>query len=164
MPPRPVAAMPPPQRSPSSLVGRRQGSEPVRVPRFGASNETQPEHPIRGPSWVLLFPEDQRAAVAQLEQDLIAGDLRTAILRCDALAAETLADAAVESALEPEERRPAIVAMCLGLPGKRWRAFRALVQEARLGAEITEVQALEAYSILIELNRLRLRSIPPRER
>ena len=33
-----------------------------------------------------------------------------------------------------------------------------------LGAEITEVQALEAYAILIELNRLRLRSIPPRER
>ncbi len=163
LPPRPLVAIPP-QRSPSALVGRKQASEPVRVPRFGASNEALQEHPSSGPSWVLLFPEDQAAAVVQLEQDLISGDLRASILRSDALASETLADAAAEIALEPEERRPAIVAMCLGLPGERWRVFRALVQEARLGAEITEVQALEAYSILIELNRLRLRSIPPRER
>ncbi len=162
MPPRPAAF--PQQRPPSNLAGRKQVSEPVRVPRFGASNESPQERPVSGPTWILLFPEEQAAAVAQLEQDLIAGDLRASILRCDALASETLADAAAESALEQEERRPAIVAMCLGLPGERWRVFRALVQEARLGAEINEVQALEAYSILIELNRLRLRSIPPRER
>jgi len=162
LPPRPVTALP--HRSPSSLIGRKQGSEPARVPRFGAARNIEPGEPTNGPSWAVMFPEEQMPAVAQLEQDLITGDLRASILRCDALAAETLADAAAESALEQEERRPAIVAMCLGLPGERWRAFRALVQEARLGAEITEVQALEAYAILIELNRLRLRSIPPRER
>lgn len=161
-PPRTVSALP--QRPPSNMAARKQVSEPARVPRFGASNESGTTRPVAGPSWAVLFPEEQTAAVAQLEQDLISGDLRASILRCDALAAETLADAAAESALEQEERRPAIVAMCLGLPGERWRVFRALVQEARLGAEITEVQALEAYSVLIELNRLRLRSIPPRER
>jgi len=162
VPPRSMSATP--QRHPSNLAGRKQVSEPARVPRFGASNEADLSRPLSGPSWAVWFPDEQATAVAQLEQDLISGDLRSSILRCDALAAETLADAAAESALEPEERRPAIVAMCLGLPGERWRAFRALVQEARLGTEISEIQALEAYSVLIELNRLRLRSIPPRER
>ncbi len=162
LPPRPMTALP--HRSPSSLMGRKQGSEPVRVPRFGAARNVEPGELTNGPSWAVVFPEEQMPAVVQLEQDLIIGDLRSSILRCDALASETLADAAAESALEQEERRPAIVAMCLGLPGERWRAFRALVQEARLGAEINEAQALDAYAILIELNRLRQRSIPPRER
>ncbi len=149
---------------PSMAQGRKQNSEPVRVPRFSASTDAPAVSPGAGPSWAVLFPEDQASQVIELEADLVAGDLRSAILRCDALAAELLADAAVESALEQEERRPAIIAMCLGLPGERWRAFRALVQEARLGAEIQETQALEAYVILLELNRLRFRSIPPRER
>jgi signal recognition particle receptor subunit beta len=152
-------------RPASTPVGRIQNSEPARVPRFGAnSRSTSERSQVGGPSWQALFPEEQRPHVVQLEWDLAQGDLRAAILRADALAAELLADAAAESALEQEERRPAVVAMCLGLPGERWRVFRSLVQEARLGAEISEGQALESYSILIELNRLRLRSIPPRER
>ena len=73
-------------------------------------------------------------------------------------------NAAQESGLDNEERRPAIVAMCLGLPGERWRMFRALVHEARLGAEVSEVQALDTYGVVIELNRLRLRTGTPRER
>lgn len=161
------------QRAPVSLSGhptripaaatRRQGSEPVRVPRFEARTEGAPL-PTTGPSWVAVFPEDQAALAAQLEQDLVRGDYRSAMLRADSLAAEVLADAAQESGLESEERRPAVVAMCLGLPGERWRGFRALIQEARLGAEVSEAQALDTYAVVIELNRLRLRCMPPRER
>jgi signal recognition particle receptor subunit beta len=170
--PPPARTMPPASRS-AALSGlptrmpvsaaRKQTSEPVRVPRFEARNHDAPV-PTTGPSWVAVFPEDQHSLVAQLEEDLVRGDFRSAMLRCDALAAEVLADAAQESGLENEEKRPAIVAMCLGLAGERWRMFRALIQEARLGAEVSEVQALEAYAVVIELNRLRVRSIPPRER
>jgi signal recognition particle receptor subunit beta len=153
-------------RPASTPVGRIQNSEPARVPRFGATSRPLSERSYEGggPSWQSLFPDEQRPQVVQLEWDLGQGDLRSAMLRADALTSELLADAAAESALEQEERRPAVVAMCLGLPGERWRTFRSLIQEARLGAEISEGQALEVYSILLELNRLRLRSIPPRER
>jgi hypothetical protein len=144
-------------------VGRTQISEPVRIPRFEANHQA-PAVATGGPSWAAAFPAEQTALVSELEQELVRGDFRSAMMRCDALVAELLADAAQESGFEADEKKPVIVALCLGLPGDRWRAFRALMQEARLGAEVSEVQALEAYSVALELNRLRARSIPPRER
>jgi signal recognition particle receptor subunit beta len=152
-----------PTRIPASSA-RKQTSEPARVPRFEARNHDAPVASTTGPSWSSAFPGDQAPQVAQIEQELVRGDFRSAMLRLDSLASELLADAAQESGLEAEEKRPAVVAMCLGLPGERWRGFRALIQEARLGAEVTELQALDAYAVVIELNRLRVRSIPPRER
>jgi signal recognition particle receptor subunit beta len=162
-PPRMAAMSGLPTRIPASN-GRRQTSEPARQPSFQARTAEAPVPSSGGLSWVSAFPEDQAAQVAELERDFVRGDFRSAMLRCDALAAEVLADAAQESGLENEERRPAIVAMCLGLPGDRWRMFRALVHEARLGAEVSEVQALDTYGVVIELNRLRLRTGSPRER
>jgi hypothetical protein len=161
-PPR-VAMSGMPTRIPAS-TGRRQTSEPARVPSFQARTAEAPAPSSGGMSWVSAFPEDQAPQVAELEHDFVRGDFRSAMMRCDALAAEVLADAAQESGLDNEERRPAIVAMCLGLPGERWRMFRALVHEARLGAEVSEVQALDVYGVVIELNRLRLRTGTPRER
>jgi signal recognition particle receptor subunit beta len=153
-----------PTRIPASSSARRQTSEPARVPRFEARSAEAPTPHAGGLSWVSAFPEEQTPQVAEIERDFVRGDFRSAMLRCDALASEVLADAAQESGLENEERRPAIVAMCLGLPGERWRGFRALVHEARLGAEVSEVQALDTYAVVIELNRLRLCSVAPRER
>ena len=162
-PPR-VAMSGMPTRIPASNSARRQTSEPARVPSFQARTAGAPEPSAGGLSWVSAFPEDQAPQVMEIERDFVRGDFRSAMLRCDALAAEVLADAAQESGLDNEERRPAIVAMCLGLPGERWRMFRALVHEARLGAEVSEVQALDTYGVVIELNRLRLRTGTPRER
>jgi signal recognition particle receptor subunit beta len=159
--PRAVSGLP--TRIPASNA-RKQTSEPARVPRFEARHQDAPVASTTGPSWTAAFPGDQQPQVAQIEQELVRGDFRSAMLRLDSLAAELLADAAQESGLDAEEKRPAVVAMCLGLAGERWRGFRALIQEARLGAEVTELQALDAYAVVLELNRLRVRSIPPRER
>jgi hypothetical protein len=124
------------------------------VPRFEASPQPGPAL-VHGPSWAPAFPPEQIPQLTQLEQDLIEGAFREAIQRCDALSSELLADTAEQHGLESDERKPMMVALCLGLPAERWRMFRALVHQARLGAEVTELEALDAYAILIELNRLR---------
>jgi signal recognition particle receptor subunit beta len=149
----------------SSLpTGRTQSSEPPRIPPFEARSisPTAPVNPLAtsalgGLSWGALFPAEQAKEIAQLEQDLVRGDFRSAALRADALFAENLAEAADELGLDPPERQPAIVALCLGLGADRLRDFRASIRRARTGAEITERDALDNYAILIELNRLRSR-------
>ena len=108
-----------------------------------------------GMSWAALFPAEQAKEISQLEQDLVRGDFRSAALRADALFAENLAEAADELGLETSERQPALIALCLGLSAERLRDFRAEIRRARSGAEITERDALDAYAVLIELNRLR---------
>jgi hypothetical protein len=88
----------------------------------------------------------------------VRGDFRAATLRCDALFAENLAEAADDLGLESSERQPALVALCLGLAAERLREFRMAVRRARSGAEIAERDALTTYATLIELTRLRGRS------
>jgi signal recognition particle receptor subunit beta len=177
--PMPVAARPvngparlrssfPPQRRTTPVrglalsnapSGRTQSSEPPRMPPFeaaGSGLELEPAGP--GPSWCALFPAEQAKEIAQLEQDIVRGDFRAAALRCDALFAEQLADAAEELGLSADERQPTIVALCLGLAAERLRCLRRVVKSARSGAEISEVEALDTYAVLIELNRLRFQS------
>jgi signal recognition particle receptor subunit beta len=139
---------------------RTQSSEPPRIPPFEARSLAAPSEnvPGHGPSWSALFPLEQAKEIAQLEQDLVRGDFRAATLRCDALFSENLAEAADELGLEASERQPALVALCLGLAAERLREFREAVRGARSGSEIAERDALGAYSVLIELTRLRTRS------
>ncbi|HEX6241714.1 MAG TPA: hypothetical protein VFZ61_12490, partial [Polyangiales bacterium] len=101
------------------------------------------------------FPLEQSKEISQLEQDLVGGDFRSATLRCDALFAEHLAEAADDLELSISEQKPALVALCLGLPAARLREFRDTVRRARSGDEIVERDALDAYATLIELSRLR---------
>ena len=105
-----------------------------------------------------MFPSEQTKEIVQLEQDLVRGDFRSATLRCEALFSENLAEAADDLGLEPPERQPAIVALCLGLSAERLRELRESVRAARSGAEISERQGLSAYAVLIELARLRGRA------
>jgi signal recognition particle receptor subunit beta len=156
------AATPAPRTAASPAGTRKQNSEPARVPRFEASPQPDPTTP-HGPSWAPAFPPEQIQQLAQIEQDLIDGAFREAIQRCDALAAELLADAALHHGLDGEERRPMTVALCLGLPPERWRSLRSLVHQARLGAEVTELEALDAFAVLLELNRLRRLASRPLE-
>jgi signal recognition particle receptor subunit beta len=157
------SSFPPPRRSTpvrgmtvsSQPAGRTQSSEPPRMPPFEAAG-LGPEIAQAAPglSWSALFPAEQVKEIVQLEQDIVRGDFRAAALRCDALFSEQLADAAEELGLSAEERQPAIVALCLGLSAERWRCLRRVVRSARSGAEISELEALDTYSVLIELNRL----------
>jgi signal recognition particle receptor subunit beta len=153
VPPRPLFTS---SRAPSiPAASRRQNSEPARLPRFDATTPQPTVSAPSGLSWAPAFPPEQAPQVVQLEQDIVEGEFRGAILRCDALCAELLADAAEEHGFETEEKKPLWIALCLGLPAERWRTLRGLIHEARLGAEISELEALDAYSVLLELNRLR---------
>jgi signal recognition particle receptor subunit beta len=159
------SSFPPPRRSTpvrgmalSSLPsgGRTQSSEPPRMPPFEAAGLGPELAPgAAGPSWSAVFPDEQIKEIVQLEQDIVRGDFRAAALRCDALFSEQLADAADELGLGADERQPAIVALCLGMNAERLRRLRRVVSSARSGAEISELEALDTYAVLIELNRLR---------
>ncbi|MFT3921744.1 MAG: ADP-ribosylation factor-like protein [Myxococcales bacterium] len=163
--PRPIASHTIPAPAPVPLPtlrtpapARLQSLEPPRPPQFDAVSHVPPKS--TGLTWSLLFARHQGPQVAQLESDLEIGDFRSAIMRCDALAAEILADAAELHGLEQEERKPLLVALSLGLPAERWRSLRAVVQRARQGAELSELEALEAYTTLIEINRLHRSASP----
>lgn len=167
-PARARSSVPPPQRRSTPVRGaaissvpggRTQSSEPPRMPPFDAAGMGPALAPAGpGPTWCALFPAEQAKEIAQLEQDIVRGDFRAAALRCDALFAEQLADAADELGLSSDERQPTIVALCLGLSAERLRCLRRVVKSARSGAEISEFEALDSYAVLIELNRLRFQS------
>jgi signal recognition particle receptor subunit beta len=155
LPPEPVHE-PVPEPASAPPLARRQSIEPPRTPQF----EAEPEPLARaGISFALLFAPELRVQVAELERELGEGDFRSAILRCDSLCSELLADAAEQQALDAEDRRPLLVALGLGMSAQRWHEWRRLVQAARLGGELSELTALEAYTILIELHRLQRRSV-----
>ncbi len=137
---------------PRAAPARLPSLEPPRAPQL----EAPAPSPGKGsaPSWALLFPREQSAEITQLESDLVVGDFRSAILRCEALAIESLAKAAEQQGFDEEERAPLLVALSFGLPGPRFRVFRASVQRARQGDELSEIEALDAYATLIELNRM----------
>lgn len=159
--PRPASSIPasgPALKSeipPPSVPVRRQKSQPVRVPTFDPEDADTNIPPGPGLSWAALFPPQEAGEVVALERDLAAAELRSAVLRCDSLASESLAGVAERFGLDADERKPALIAMCVGLPGARWLSFKRTIRRARDGEEMGETEALEAYGVLLELNRLR---------
>jgi hypothetical protein len=78
-----------------------------------------------------------------------------ATLACDLLMTRVLASAAglVGSADAP--RDPGVVSLLLGLEGRRYLSFRALVRAARIGEGVLLGDALDAYAFAIEARRAR---------
>ncbi len=150
--PRP-ATRPPPQEPihrstwpsvPSSRVPAV--SEPVPdvsliAPLEGASNM----------SFAPLFASAERAAVLEVEKALASGDAPAALLSMDRLVARMLAAAATPlSGAADAPRDPALIVLLLGVPGRRYVAFRSLVRDARTRAVATE-DALRAYAFVLEI-------------
>jgi hypothetical protein len=156
-----------PAREPHSSVvprpseppaARRQSLEPPRPAPIEPSHDAEPAAPAAaGTSWAAWFSGKQRTEITALEQELGARDFRAAVLRCESLSAELLADAAEQTGLDVEDRRPLLIALSLGLPAQRWSELRRTARAARSGTELTELDALEAYGTLIELQRLQRR-------
>ncbi len=106
-----------------------------------------------GPSWVALFSEDA-PLIRALEEDIAAGRLSDAVIRCEELATAILTHAAHQAGISAQFVESALVAPLVGLEGERWFAFRRLVRRARSGGPIDLRDALRAYAMLIE-TRLR---------
>jgi signal recognition particle receptor subunit beta len=137
-------------------------TEPPPAPR--ASNLPPAPDAIdasTGLSFELLWPQQERATVRDLEASIAQGDFERGVTLADQLVARALASAAslLGGSLD-SPRDPATTALLLGLEGRRYLEFRGLVRDARSGRGVEISEALSAYAMAIEvrLARARIRS------
>jgi mutual gliding-motility protein MglA len=130
-------------------------SEPPPAPR---ASEVPP--PVvaaaSGLSFELLWPQHERATLRELEQALAQNAFEHAVLLCDQLVARALASAAtlLGGSLDAP-RDPATTALLLGLEGRRYLEFRAVVRDARSGRALDASEALSAYATAIQVRLAR---------
>jgi len=104
----------------------------------------------------------ERRAVELTETHLARGEAKAAILSCDVALSRLLATVAATLGSQSAPKDPALVAYLLGLDGARYLAFRALVRAARKNEPVSLNAAFDAFLLLLEANRLREASRPPR--
>src|SRR6187402_1107125 len=111
-----------------------------------------------GMSFETLWPVPERATVRELEAALARGDFERAITLAEQLVARALASAAALLGGNLDAPRdPSTVALLLGLEGRRYLEFRALVRDVRSGRGVNEGEALGAYATAIEVRLARAR-------
>lgn len=134
-------------------------TEPPPVPRL-SSVPPAPEalRPQSGVSFETLWPAPERATVRELEASLAQGDFERAITLAEQLVARALASAAALLGGNLDAPRdPSTVALLLGLDGRRYLEFRALVRDVRSGRGVNEGEVLSAYATAIEVRLARTR-------
>ena len=134
-------------------------TEPPPVPRL-SSVPPPPEalHSQSGMSFETLWPVPDRATVRELEASLAQGDFERAITLAEQLVSRALASAAsLLGGNLDAPRDPSTVALLLGLEGRRYLEFRALVRDVRSGRGVNEGEALGAYATAIEVRLARAR-------
>jgi hypothetical protein len=102
-----------------------------------------------------LWPEAERAAVREVEAAIAGRRYARAIELCDALVTRVLASAAGIFGSAEAPRDAATVPLLLGLDGRMYLAFRALVREARSGGTLDARAALEALVFAAQARILR---------
>lgn len=129
-----------------------EGNEPIALNRPRAGSV------LPAFSFDALWPGGERPLVAALEAALTEGDLRGAVLACEQLVSRSLARAAgLLGQARDAPRDPAVVVLLLGVDGRRYLEFRALVRQARSGRDLTRQEALLAYAFAIEIRLVRAR-------
>jgi signal recognition particle receptor subunit beta len=103
-----------------------------------------------GCSFAELWPEPDRVSVRQVEQALASARYADAVELCEALVSRIFASAASVFGSAEAPRDPAVVATLLGLDGRRYLSFRALIRDARAGSTLTNHAALAAYAFTID--------------
>jgi signal recognition particle receptor subunit beta len=150
---------PPPQ---SDLRGVPPMSEPPPAPRLSSPPPAAVSAASdAGMSFDLLWPAQERGTVHELEASLTQGDFERGVTLADQLVARALASAATLLGGNLDAPRdPSTVALLLGLEGRRYLEFRALVRDVRAGRGVSASDALAAYAMAIEvrLARARIRS------
>lgn len=135
-------------------------SEPPPVPRLSSVPPPPIEAPpsASGMSFETLWPVPERGMVRELETTLAQGDFERAIVLAEQLVSRSLANAAALLGGNLDAPRdPATVALLLGLDGRRYLEFRALVRDVRSGRGVNEAEALAAYATAIEVRLARTR-------
>jgi mutual gliding-motility protein MglA len=134
-------------------------SEPPPAPRLSSIPPQKASAATgSGFSFELLWPAQERITVRELEDSLAQSDFERAITLADQLVARALASAAalLGGSLDAP-RDPATVALLLGLEGRRYLEFRALVRDVRSGRGVNASEALGAYAMAVEVRLARAR-------
>lgn len=146
----------------SSPPARR--SRRPRVPDLDLEGDEAPPSPLRSGgltsghsaiadarlSFAPLFPEGVQATVGELEAAISRGDTILAVELCEQLVARAFARAAHLVSHAQAPRDPALVPLLLGLDGRRYLEFRAVVRDGRGGLELEPQTALFAYAFAID--------------
>jgi hypothetical protein len=89
--------------------------------------------------------------VRELESALAREDFTRAVNFCEQILSRTLASAAsVLGSTSDAPRDPTVIALLLGLDGRRYLEFRALLKDARAGRPMTQNEALSAFALAID--------------
>lgn len=114
----------------------------------------------RGVSFRSLWPESETEQVDRLELAVVEERYSVAVEAADELVSRALAAAAAGLGnISGVPRDASVVALLMGLDGRRYLEFRVLVRDCRNGEAVSLAQALAAYSFAVEarLSRARLR-------
>ncbi len=168
-----VTARPPPPSEPPSVPTLPRAADAEPPPSVPAMTEPPPaarnssllppplSAPAVGMSFDAIWPEAERSTVRELEACVGLGNFGRSVLLADQLVARALASAGhlLAGGLDAA-RDPATAWLLLGLEGRRYLEFRALVRQARTTSAVNEAEALGAYAMAIEarLARARIRS------
>ena len=143
---RPRPAMSPPPPAPEPAPAKRPSRPPKSIARPAPTGA-----PTAAWSFEAIWPAGERATVRDLEQALANGDHARAVDLAELLVSRAFAGAAhIIGSTTDAPRDPAVVPLLLGLDGRRYLEFRALVRDARAGRAVSQVEALEAYSFAVE--------------
>jgi hypothetical protein len=125
----------------------------------GASSTEVTTHQIKqGVSFRVLWPDHEQQQISQLEAAVNSGQFAGAVKHADGLVSRALAGvASTLGSTSDAPRDPALVVALLGLDGRRYLAFRAVVRESRAGGQVSEADALSAYSFAVEARLARAR-------
>ena len=109
-----------------------------------------------GFSFAALWGDGEREAACEVEEAIAGRDTGKAALACDVLVTRILASTAGLAGHVDAPRDPGVVALLLGLDGRRYLTFRAIVRAARVGETVTHEDAVDVYAFAIEARRARV--------
>lgn len=159
---KPAPTHPPEQVLPeeaSEQLADEPSVTPPRVKSFAPRESDHGLEPVlrersverQGFSARALWPENERAQVTDAENALAGGLYGEAVRLIEELVSRALAGVAGSLGSTSEvPRDPAVVITLLGLEGRRYLWFRALVKDSRNGKEPSEVDALKAFAFAVE--------------
>jgi len=143
------------ESAPSSAPGGARDDRGAEAPGEVAARALLRNEPLASFTVADLWPDGERDAVREVEAAIMGRRYARAIEMCDALVARVLAGAAGVFGSTEAPRDAATVPLLLGLDGRQYLAFRALVREARSGSTLDATNALEALVFAAQARILR---------
>jgi hypothetical protein len=120
-----------------------------------SSTETAASARQAGFTLAALWPESERHLVREAEAAIARGRYARAVELCDGLLTGVLTSAAEIFGHTASPSDPDAVPILLGLDGRQYQSFRALVDEARSGRVVEGRRALEAMTFTTQARILR---------